>query len=41
VAALKTQDCRFMDIAYIALLAVLVGLTAGYLHLCAKLEDRK
>jgi len=30
-----------MDIAYIALLAVLVGLTAGYLHLCAKLEDRK
>jgi len=30
-----------MDIAYIALLAVLVGLTAGYLLLCAKLEDRK
>jgi hypothetical protein len=30
-----------MDIVYITLLAVLVGLTAGYLHLCAKLEDRK
>ena len=30
-----------MDIAYLMLLAVLIGLTAGYVHLCAKLEDRK
>jgi len=30
-----------MDIAYLALLAVLIGLTAGYICLCAKLEDRK
>ena len=30
-----------MDFVYLALLAVLVGLTAAYLHLCAKLEDRK
>jgi hypothetical protein len=30
-----------MDIAYLALLAVLVGLTAAYIGLCAKLEDRK
>jgi hypothetical protein len=30
-----------MDIAYLVLLAVLVGLTAGYTYLCAKLEDRK
>jgi hypothetical protein len=30
-----------MDIAYLALLAVLVGMTAAYLHLCGKLEDRK
>ena len=30
-----------MDLAYLGLLAVLVGLTAAYLHLCAKLEDRK
>ncbi len=30
-----------MDIAYLALLALLVGLTAAYLLLCAKLEDRK
>jgi len=30
-----------MDLAYLALLAVLVGATAAYLHLCAKLEDRK
>jgi hypothetical protein len=29
-----------MDIAYLALLAILVGLTAAYLHLCTKLEDR-
>ncbi len=29
-----------MDIAYLALLALLIGLTAAYL-LCAKLEDRK
>jgi hypothetical protein len=30
-----------MDFVYLALLAVLVGLTAAYLRLCAKLEDRK
>ncbi len=30
-----------MDIAYLLLLAVLIGLTAGYIYLCAKLEDRK
>ena len=30
-----------MDIAYLALLALLVSLTAAYLLLCAKLEDRK
>jgi hypothetical protein len=30
-----------MDIVYLALLAVLIGLTAGYIYLCAKLEDRK
>jgi len=30
-----------MDIAYLVLLAVLVGLTAGYIRLCAKLEERK
>ena len=30
-----------MDIAYLLLLAALVGLTAGYLHLCATLEERK
>jgi hypothetical protein len=30
-----------MDIAYLALLAILVGLTAAYIHLCAKLADRK
>ena len=30
-----------MDIAFLALLAALVALTAGYLHLCAKLEERK
>jgi hypothetical protein len=30
-----------MDIVYILLLAVLVGLTAGYVYLCARLEDRK
>jgi len=30
-----------MDIAYLLLLVVLVGLTAAYIHLCAKLEDRK
>jgi hypothetical protein len=30
-----------MDIAYLVLLAVLIGLTAGYIYLCAKLEDRK
>jgi hypothetical protein len=30
-----------MDIAYLLLLVVLIGLTAGYIGLCAKLEDRK
>jgi hypothetical protein len=30
-----------MDIASLALLAILIGLTAAYLLLCAKLEDRK
>jgi hypothetical protein len=30
-----------MDIACLALLAVLVGLTVAYLHLCSNLEDRK
>jgi hypothetical protein len=30
-----------MDFAYLALLAILVGLTAAYLVLCAKLEERK
>ncbi len=30
-----------MDIAYLALIAVLVGLTAAFIGLCAKLEDRK
>ena len=30
-----------MDIAFLALLAALVVLTAGYLYLCAKLEERK
>jgi len=30
-----------MDFLYLALLAVLVGLTLGFLRLCARLEDRK
>lgn len=30
-----------MDIVYLILLAALVALTAGYLYLCAKLEERK
>jgi len=30
-----------VDIAFIVLLLVLVGLSAGYIELCAKLEDRK
>jgi hypothetical protein len=30
-----------MDLAYLALLAVLVALTWGFLRLCARLEDRK
>ena len=30
-----------MDLPYLALLAILTGLTAAYLHLCAKLEERK
>jgi hypothetical protein len=30
-----------MDIPYLILLAILTGLTAAYLHLCAKLEERR
>lgn len=30
-----------MDIACLALLAILAGLTAAYLGLCSKLEDRR
>jgi hypothetical protein len=30
-----------MDIAYLALLAILVGLTAAYLYLCSKLEEHR
>jgi hypothetical protein len=30
-----------MDFIYLGLLAVLVGLTYGYLRLCASLEQRK
>jgi hypothetical protein len=30
-----------MDIAFLALLAVLVGLTVAYIRLCAVLEDKK
>jgi hypothetical protein len=30
-----------MDFVYLALLAVLTGLTAAYIYLCSKLEDRK
>lgn len=30
-----------MDIAYLTLLIVLAALTAAYIRLCAKLEDRK
>jgi len=30
-----------MDFAYLALLAVLVALTLGFVRLCARLEDRK
>jgi hypothetical protein len=30
-----------MDFLYLALLALLTGLTAAYLHLCASLEDRR
>jgi hypothetical protein len=30
-----------MDLAYLALLTILAGLTAAYVHLCTKLEDRK
>lgn len=30
-----------MDIVYLILLAVLVGLTLGYLRLCDRLEERK
>ena len=34
-------EVHAMDIAFLALLAVLVGLTAAYIMLCARLEDRK
>jgi len=30
-----------MDFAYLALLAVLVAMTLGFVRLCARLEDRK
>lgn len=30
-----------MDLVYLLLLAVLVGLTAGYLWLCARLGERR
>lgn len=30
-----------MDVAYLFLLVVVVGLTYGYIKLCANLEDRK
>jgi hypothetical protein len=30
-----------MDLLYLALLAILTGLAAAYLHLCATLEDRR
>ena len=30
-----------MDVAYLLLLALLTGLTAGFLRLCARLEPRK
>jgi hypothetical protein len=30
-----------MDFVYLALLAFLVALTWGFVHLCARLEDRK
>lgn len=35
------DEGTLMDIAYLGLLAVLIGLTAAYIVLCAKLEDRK
>jgi hypothetical protein len=30
-----------MDLVYLLLIAVLVGLTCGFLRLCARLEPRK
>lgn len=30
-----------MDIVYLVLLAALVGLTGGFLWLCARLEERR
>ncbi len=30
-----------MDAAYLVLLVVVVGLTYGFIKLCARLEDRK
>jgi hypothetical protein len=30
-----------MDFVYLALLAALTGASAGYIHLCAMLEERK
>lgn len=36
-----SQRCRAMDLVYLIFLFVLVALTAGYLWLCGRLEDRK
>jgi hypothetical protein len=30
-----------VDIVYLVLLTVLIGLTIGYLRLCARLEERR
>jgi hypothetical protein len=30
-----------MDFVFLALLAILVGLTAAYMRLCSRLEERK
>jgi len=40
-ADLAESDRHAMDIAVLLLLAVLVGLTAGYLWLCGRLEGRR
>ena len=36
-----TKRGYVMDIVYLALLAILIGLCAGYLLLCTHLEDRR